>query len=103
MMQHLMPKNKCVQWNIMALMLVSLMGTMVSGCQTSSRPSSLSEWADTIKGPELKQLDEESAYRAAPFQQAEQPGEKASPYGVYDIQSGHGNGKWRKSPDNLAR
>lgn len=32
-----------------------------------------------------------------------QPSQKTLPYGVFDVQSGHGKGQWRKNTETFAR
>jgi hypothetical protein len=30
-------------------------------------------------------------------------GKRAVPFGVFDVQSGHGHGQWREKPENMLR
>lgn len=43
-------------------------------------------------------VSDSPGYRATSVEQ-----NRETPYGVYDVQSGHGKGQWRDKPDRMLR
>jgi hypothetical protein len=78
----------------------------LTGCQAGPQQGPLSKAAIPLHEEQKQPLAIPQTNLKNPFEsrlKTTSSMEGASPFGVYDIQSGHGQGKWRSAADKMVR